>query len=127
MLDQAQRTAILELHRNGQGNRTIARALGISRGAVRKVIASTTSTVPPLERASKVEPHREQILELHKSCNGNLVRVHEELVVAGADLSYQALTAFAVDRASGRRRRSPLAVTTSIRARRCSTTRRLTI
>ena len=28
MLDQAQRTAILELHRQGRGKRTIARALG---------------------------------------------------------------------------------------------------
>jgi transposase len=94
MLDQAQRTAILELHRQGRGKRTIARALGISRGAVRKVIASTSSAVPPIERSFKAEPHREQILELHKICNGNLVRVHEELVAAGAELSYPALTAF---------------------------------
>ena len=31
MLDQGQRTAILELHRQGHGKRRIARALGISR------------------------------------------------------------------------------------------------
>jgi hypothetical protein len=50
--------------------------------------------VPPLERSFKAEPHRERILALYKSCEGNLVRVHEELVAAGAELSYPALTAF---------------------------------
>ena len=94
MLDQAQRTAILELHRQGRGKRTIARALGVSRGAVRKVIASASSAVPPVERSFRAEPHRERILELHKSCKGNLVRVHEELTAAGVELSYQALTGF---------------------------------
>jgi hypothetical protein len=50
--------------------------------------------VPELQRAEKAEPHRQQILELYDKCKGNLVRVHEELVAAGAGLSYPALTAF---------------------------------
>jgi hypothetical protein len=33
-------------------------------------------------------------MELYASCRGNLVRVHEELLSAGANLSYPALTAF---------------------------------
>jgi len=33
-------------------------------------------------------------VELHASCKGNLVRVHEELCAAGAEVSYPALTAF---------------------------------
>ncbi len=107
MLDQAQRTAILELHRQGRGKRTIARALGVSRGAVRKVIASASIAVPPIERSFKAEPHRERILELHKSCKGNLVRVHEELVAAGAELSYQALTAFCRHLGIGQKRKVP--------------------
>jgi hypothetical protein len=45
-------------------------------------------------RPEKAEPHRQEILELYADCKGNLVRVHEDLVAAGADLSYQALTAF---------------------------------
>jgi transposase len=45
-------------------------------------------------RAEKGEPYRAQILELLDTCKGNLVRVHEELVAQGAELSYQALTAF---------------------------------
>jgi transposase len=94
MLDQAQRTAILELHRRGQGKRTISRALGISRGAVRRVIASASSAVPKPARAFKAESYREQILELHSACKGNLVRVHEELAAEGVELSYPALTGF---------------------------------
>ena len=34
------------------------------------------------------------ILDLFPECKGNLVRVHEDLIAAGADLSYPALTAF---------------------------------
>jgi transposase len=50
--------------------------------------------VPELERPEKAEPYRQQILELMHRLKGNLVRVHEELVAGGADLSYQALTGF---------------------------------
>ncbi|HYW45412.1 MAG TPA: hypothetical protein VE959_21295, partial [Bryobacteraceae bacterium] len=50
--------------------------------------------VPEIHRAEKAEPYRERILELFSACKENLVRVHEELVVGGAALSYQALTAF---------------------------------
>src|SRR2546430_11863487 len=47
-----------------------------------------------MRRAEKGEPYRQQILELFDQCKGNLVRVHEELVAGGAELSYPALTAF---------------------------------
>jgi transposase len=47
-----------------------------------------------LQRPEKAEPYRQHILELVSSCKGNLVRVHEELLAAGAELSYAALTAF---------------------------------
>jgi hypothetical protein len=50
--------------------------------------------VPELPRAEKAEPYRQQILELFSTMKGNLVRVHEELLAAGAKLSYAALTAF---------------------------------
>jgi transposase len=94
MLNQRQRAAILELHAQGVNKKEIARVLGISRLSVRKVIHSNSSEVPPLVRAEKAEPCRQQILELHSQCKGNLVRVHEELQALGADFSYQALTAF---------------------------------
>jgi transposase len=94
MLDQSIRETIFRLRQEGKGARTIARALGLSRNAVKNVLALGTAEVPRLARAEKAEPIREQILELHASCEGNLVRVHEELLAKGAGLSYPALTAF---------------------------------
>lgn len=94
MLSQSVRTAILELHGKGVGKRQIARTLKISRLAVRKVIRSASAESPRLNREEKAEPHRTEILELLASCQGNLVRVHEELLASGAKLSYPALTAF---------------------------------
>src|SRR6202140_2182130 len=94
MLSQAQRTTIWELNAQQVGKREIARVLGISRVAVRKVLRSNSTTVPELQRPEKAEPYRQQILELFDQCKGNLVRVHEELLTSGAALSYAALTAF---------------------------------
>ena len=94
MLSQAQRTTILELNTQGVSKREIARVLGISRVAVRKVLRSNSTALPELHRPEKAEPYRQQILELFDQCKGNLVRVHEDLVAAGAEMSYQALTAF---------------------------------
>jgi transposase len=94
MLSQAQRTTILELSTQGVSKREIARVMGISRVAVRKVLRSNSTAAPQIRRAEKAEPYRQQILELWGTCKGNLVRVHEELVAAGAGLSYPALTAF---------------------------------
>src|SRR5579863_7481263 len=94
MLSQAQRTAILELHEQRVSKREIARVLRVSRLTVRKVLQSNSVSVPEIQRPEKAEPYRQQILDLLKSCKGNLVRVHEELQVSGAALSYQALTSF---------------------------------
>src|ERR1022692_2842835 len=94
MLSQAQRTTILELNTQQVSKREIARVLGISRVAVRKVLRSNSNAVTELHRVEKAEPHRQQILELFEQCKGNLVRVHEELLAGGAKLSYTALTAF---------------------------------
>jgi len=94
MLSQAQRITILELHTQGVSKREIARVLEISRVAVRKVLRSNSTAVPELSRPEKAEPYRQQILELFGKCKGNLVRVHEELAASGAEMSYQALTAF---------------------------------
>lgn len=94
MLDEATRTAILELNKKGGGSRKIAKALRVSRQAVREVIRSGKAQVPQLERAEAAEPYRGQILELHARFDGHLGRVHEELTAQGASFSYQALTAF---------------------------------
>ncbi|MCC6292174.1 MAG: IS21 family transposase [Bryobacterales bacterium] len=94
MLTQAQRAAILQLHAQKVPKREIARLLGISRPSVRQVLQANSSAVPKIERAEKAAPFRSQILELLTLCQGNLVRVHEELVAGGAAFSYPALTAF---------------------------------
>jgi transposase len=94
MLSQSQRIAILELHRQGVPRREIARLMEISRVTVRRVLESNSTDVPELNRLEKAEPYRQQVLELMHTCKGNLVRVHEELVAGGAELSYPALTAF---------------------------------
>ena len=108
MLDQSTRAAILKLHQQGHSIRGIARAMQLSRGAVRHVLRAATDQVPQLERPEKATPYREQILELYQRCKGNLMRVHEELVAAGAQLSYPALTAFCRRQGIGQERKSPV-------------------
>ena len=94
MLDQKLRAAILALHEKGRSNRSIARALKVSRDTVKEVIASGSMEVPLIARPQLADAWREEILAQHDACGGNLVRVHEELAKKGAKLSYQALTAF---------------------------------
>jgi transposase len=94
MLSQNQRTTILELHRKGVSHRQIARLMSVSRISIKRVIRSESVVPPAILRPEKADPYRQEILELYAECKGNLVRVHEELQASGADLSYQALTAF---------------------------------
>ena len=95
MLDQTIRASILTLRSAGHGTRAIARALHISRGAVKAVLADGNATPPPIARDERAEPLRDEILALHTSCKGNLVRVYEELIARHPRaLSYPALTAF---------------------------------
>jgi transposase len=95
MLDQSIRTSILTLREAGHGTRSIARTLGISRGAVKAVLAEQQPVPPLIARAGQLDPLRDEVLALYASCKGNLVRVHEELRVQhGSTTSYQALTAF---------------------------------
>lgn len=55
MHDQSTRVAILRLREEGHGTRAIARALKISRGAVKKVLKAGTAEVPEMARAEKAE------------------------------------------------------------------------
>ncbi|MFH1177988.1 MAG: IS21 family transposase [Acidobacteriota bacterium] len=94
MLDQDQRTAILQLARQGHGIRTIARLVGTSRNAVRRVLRSGQAEVPALEREVALAPHLERIRELYATCEGNRVRVIEELAAQGVSVAYPTLTRF---------------------------------
>jgi len=103
MLDRDLRAAILTLQQQGRGVRAIGRAVGVTRRSVRRVLGSGSAEVPQLERAEKAEPHEEQIRELFSRCEGNLVRVHEELGGRGVLLSYSTLTAFCRRRGIGQK------------------------
>ena len=90
MLSQSQRAAILELTTQKVSKRKIARVLKVSRRTVREVLRSGSAEIPTLARAELQEPYRKQILELLPLCKGNLLRVQEEQLASGANLSYSA-------------------------------------
>lgn len=94
MMTTDQRTAILELSAKGVARREISRLLGVSRPTVRKVIREQVRESRTPARREKAAPHRQEILELYRTCQGNLMRVHEELQQAGIAISYPALTGF---------------------------------
>jgi transposase len=108
MLDQSTRAAILKLREQEHSIRAIARAMKLSRGAVRKVLRLGSEIVPKIMRPEKAMPYRDEILELYNRCRGNLVRVHEELIASGAQLSYQALTAFCRRQEIGQKPKKPV-------------------
>lgn len=94
MLDRDTRTAILRLHQEGHKLRAIARWVGISRNAVRQVVHSGRVEVPGLGRELDLSPHLDRIRELYARCEGNRVRVVEELGAAGIEVAYSTLTRF---------------------------------
>jgi hypothetical protein len=93
MLSHDTRVAILTLHQKGYGVRPIARTLHLSRKAVRSVLAQGTADVPTLTREELLTPELDHVRELYVRCEGNLVRVHEELAAAGVVVGYTTLTA----------------------------------
>lgn len=94
MLDRETRTVILRLRAEGQGILPIAKALNVSPNSVRKVLSEATVEVPQLNRLSSAQPHHERIVELYANCQGNLVRVHEELSAEGISIPYSTLTGY---------------------------------
>jgi transposase len=94
MLDLDTRAAILRLAEQGHGKKTIARWLGISKNSVKKVLKDGQAEVPPSQRSESLDPHLERVRELHLSCEGNLVRVQEELEAEGVEVAYSTLTGF---------------------------------
>lgn len=108
MLSLAQRTTILQMHQRGISARQIARLLKTSRAAVRRVIRSKSVEPPKIERPQLAAPHRDTILELHRRCQGNLVRVHEELHAQGVRIAYPTLTAFCRSQGIGQTPRLPV-------------------
>jgi transposase len=94
MLKLDTRKAILELRAKGHGLRSIARALDLSRNAVRQVVRSGRAEVEGIAREVPLTDHLQRVRSLHAECQGNLVRVHEELERAGVVVAYSSLTSF---------------------------------
>jgi len=95
MLDLDTRTAILRLHREGHGNKQIAKTLGVSKNAVKRVLRSGIAEVPKLERTSKLDADIDHVRGLYVECKGNLIRVAEELATRhGSKIGYSTLTSF---------------------------------
>ncbi len=92
MLDLDTRTAILKLREQKHGTRSIARVLGVSRGAVKRVLDTGQAQVPRMARDSDAEKHLDRIRQLYIKCEASLVRVHEELEAEGVELGYSTLT-----------------------------------
>ena len=103
MQDRDTRTAILRLRAEGHGIRWIARAVGVTRGTVKRVLKAGTAEVPAVERKEKAEPYEATIVELHGRCAGNLVRVWEELGAQGIEIAYPTLTGFCRRRGIGQK------------------------
>jgi transposase len=92
MIDTDTQTAILRLRQQGHGIKTIARTLGISRNAVKRLLAEPSR--PRTPRSLSLEPHTDLVRTLFADCRGNRVRVHEELAAAGIAVPYPTLTRF---------------------------------
>lgn len=74
--------------------RSIAKALKLSRNAVREVIRSGAAEVPALERDERLGNSLDVVRALYTECRGNLVRVLEKLADHGVEVGYSTLTAF---------------------------------
>lgn len=94
MKDQETRVAILRLRREGHGIKAIARLLAIAKNTVKRVLAHGSAEVPELARASTLDEQLDLVRELFLSCQGNRVRVHEELAAHGIAVAYTTLTDF---------------------------------
>jgi transposase len=94
LLDADRRCAILTLAGKGHGVRTIARAVGVSRNAVRRVLESGSVAVTEPVRPEQLTPALETIRDLYGHCRGNRVRVWEELAASGTAVPYTTLTGF---------------------------------
>ncbi len=91
MITPACRQLILEMAAKDAGIRNIARTLKVSRNTVRKVLAK--GRTPGQTKESQYEQHIPVIKDLFRECQGNIVRVQEELESRHAVIiPYQSLT-----------------------------------
>lgn len=107
MLDEDIRQAALLMARRGASVRAIAKALGVSREAVGKILQAGVAEPSRIARPSALDGMQQQIEELRRACGGNLVRVHEELAKQGVTVGYTTLTDWCRNNHIGRRPKRP--------------------
>lgn len=93
MIDADLRKAIFTLHGKEQSVRAIARALSLSRNTVRQILRSGKAEAPERATADQTEPHMPLVRDLFSRCEGNRVRVKEELESQKIVIPYSTLTA----------------------------------
>ena len=92
MIELDRRKAIFLLHQEGMGVREIARRLGLSRNAVRRIIRHKGAT-PDLTRTDKIRIDPDLLRKIYNECKGWKQRVHEKLVEEeGIEVKYSTLT-----------------------------------
>ena len=95
MITVETRTAILRLREEGHGTRTIAKALGISRETVKRALENGQASVEAASRESILDPYLDAVITLENICEGNLIRVQEELNARHqVEVPYSTLTHF---------------------------------
>jgi transposase len=92
MIEPEKRKAIYLLSQEGMSVREIARRLGVSRKAVRRIIRHG-GEVPPPSRREKIRIDPDLLRRLHDECDGWKRRIHEKLVEEERiDVAYSTLT-----------------------------------
>ncbi len=92
MIEPMTETLVRELIKYDTSQRTIAKQLGISRNTVSKILEKS-HTRPAPQKDSSYEEHLSKIKELFQLCEGNVVRVQEELASKyDVEIPYQSLT-----------------------------------
>ena len=92
MIEPITETLVRELLKHGTSQRQIAKQLSISRNTVSKIVTGSDVRTAPA-KPSSYEQHLPKIKELFALCEGNVIRVQEEL--AGRydiKIPYQSLT-----------------------------------
>lgn len=95
MLERELWEAVWTLKGRGLGTRAIARSLQVSRNTVKRCLMSGSREPVSGERPQGLKGHEKQVEELYQRCQGNLVRVQEELAAQQVAVAYSTLTRFA--------------------------------
>jgi len=92
MIEPITEILVRELLKHGTSQRAIAKQLGIARNTVSKIVTGSDIRPAPVKNSSH-EQHLSKIKELFQLCEGNVVRIQEELLVRyEIEIPYQSLT-----------------------------------